>query len=459
MTNNRLMYYMLNFSFSGIKNIEKKIRFDFYKKTVDKSFDPSDYRVKAIYGENGSGKTAIITAIRLLKDLITNPRYLDDSKTQEFLDHIVNKNRQRVELETEIIIIRNEAHVLRYKIELEKTSEGFYEIVSESLERKSGQYANNKYRSVFVVSNGEIQKLYCSKNAKNELKKITTNRLATRTLITYYQNLLNNVLDSLSDLKSDSDLSRDQLIDISSVGEFILLTVLFFNTSIYMDEEDTHNLYFIRKTLENVRKQVDKAKIDDWFGQGFLDSISVDSELVSKAEFEQFKKKIKKMEAFIRIFKSDLDSISIDKRDDGENYRCRLIMNYPSYSIDTEFESTGIRKLIRLYDCLAAAGNGGIVFIDELDSNINDVYLCKLIEYFMYYGEGQLCFTTHNVDPMDYLKDYKNSIDFLSSINTVYSWNSRGNASPGNAYRNGQIEDLPFNIDAIDFVGLFEEEQ
>ena len=48
------LFYLLNLSVSGIKCIEKEVRLDFYKKTVDKDFDPEKYRVKAIYGENGS---------------------------------------------------------------------------------------------------------------------------------------------------------------------------------------------------------------------------------------------------------------------------------------------------------------------------------------------------------------------------------------------------------------------
>ena len=50
------LFYLLNLSVSGIKCIEKEVRLDFYKKTVDKDFDPEKYRVKAIYGENGSGE-------------------------------------------------------------------------------------------------------------------------------------------------------------------------------------------------------------------------------------------------------------------------------------------------------------------------------------------------------------------------------------------------------------------
>ena len=103
--------------------------------------------------------------------------------------------------------------------------------------------------------------------------------------------------------------------------------------------------------------------------------------------------------------------------------------------------------------------NGKIVFIDELDSNLHDVYLCALLEYLMEYGKGQLCFTTHNIGPMDILKKNKKSIDFLSSNHKVYSWTVNGHYSPAKMYREGMIEGSPFNVDSIDFIGIFESEE
>ena len=58
---------------------------------------------------------------------------------------------------------------------------------------------------------------------------------------------------------------------------------------------------------------------------------------------------------------------------------------------------------------------------------------------------------------MSVLKKNKNAIDFLSSDHHLVSWVSRENASPENCYKNGMIEDSPFNIDATDFVGIFGE--
>ena len=103
------------------------------------------------------------------------------------------------------------------------------------------------------------------------------------------------------------------------------------------------------------------------------------------------------------------------------------------------------------------AVSGGIVFIDEMDSNINDVYLTKLIEFFMEYGEGQLCFTTHNTSPMASLKKNKKAIDFLSSDNRIVEWKTNGNFTPDSLYKQGMIEYLPFNIEPEDFIGVLGE--
>ena len=163
------------------------------------------------------------------------------------------------------------------------------------------------------------------------------------------------------------------------------------------------------------------------------------------------------MESFLQLFKTDIKSIDIDKKEDKDYYECRLLVDYGGYTVDTEFESTGIKKLIRIFDALQGAANGQIVFIDEMDSNINDVYLCKLIEYLMLYGKGQLCFTTHNTSPMTELRNGKKSIDFLSNDNFIVSWSTNGNYKPENLYKQGLIKYLPFNIEPEDFIGVLGE--
>ncbi len=68
--------YLLNLTISGVKCIKEDVRLDFYNKTIDKNFNPEKYRVKAIYGENGSGKSALITAVKIFQNVMMSTNYL-----------------------------------------------------------------------------------------------------------------------------------------------------------------------------------------------------------------------------------------------------------------------------------------------------------------------------------------------------------------------------------------------
>ena len=436
------LVYLLNVRMSGIKSIKNEIRLDFYKKTVDKNFDPDKFRVKAIYGENGSGKTAIITGIKLFQDLMLSNQYLNESKNQRFLDEIINKETSRFTFGCEYITGEEESYIVYdYNFELEKNNKGDYVIKHESLNLKNGNYPNNNYVNVYECDNGELININCNETVKNIIEKKTFNLLNKNPFMSLY------IVDYTSVIEKDKEFSYN-------IAVMLFLIALI---NVYINEEDKHDIYFLRKTIRESHEKSSEY-INDI--NEILDTISVysgfDDNSISKSEFDKYKESVKQLTKFIQIFKRELKSIDIDAKDDGDNYRCELIFNYGNYKVNKEFESTGIKKLVRLYSAFKAANNYGIAFVDEMDSNINDIYLCKLIEYFMYYGKGQLCFTMHNVDPMSLLKQNKNSIDFLSSDNKIVSWVSKGHASPENYYKNGMIENSPFNIDATDFIGIFE---
>jgi AAA15 family ATPase/GTPase len=438
------MYYLLNVTVAGVKCIGEEIRLDFYKKIVNQKFDADKYRIKAIYGENGSGKSAIITAVKIFQDIICNSQYLSESKNQKLLDELINKKTQHYKFKCEFLCrLEKDNIIFAYELQLKKNESGLYEIVYEKLSERSGNYSNSRYKSIYEVSNGKLIFV----NAQNEnysmIEKMTYNLLGKSSFLNIYFFNFNN-------------FNKDTVTDSTRIYVRVCICmVLAFIIKVYLDEEDKHELYFIKKVFSE-RIKNDNNYISENVLE-IMDSLSVTDSIIPKNNFDIYVEKINNLTAFLRIFKHDLKSIEIDKKDDGDNYRCDLNLNYGDYLINKEFESTGIKKLIKLYDCFDAASKYGIVFIDEMDSNLNDVYLCKIIEYFMYYGKGQLCFTTHNLDPMSVLKENKYSIDFLSSDNKLVSWVSKGNATPDNYFKNGMIENIPFNIDATDFIGVFGE--
>lgn len=442
------MIYLLNMTVSGVKNIKQEVRLDFYKKTVDKNFNPEKYRIKAIYGENGSGKSAIITAVKIFRELILNHNYLNESKNQIFLEEIINKTTHQFSVSCEFLLnLPPKRMVYRYSVKLGKGDTGMYEIQAEMLEVKNGNYPNDNYVVVFHCNNGELLDVYTNEKQKETLKNKSINLLTSQSFLWIY------IFNAKAlEIPNQESIERDLYIHM------MLCSTLVLSIRVYLADEDQHELYFLRKRMEE--SSFDNQEIQEaWLGYAKAANAfsSVNEKTVEKEYFEGYKQKVGQLTEFIKIFKPQLVSIDIDAKENGNQYQCELNLNYGDYVINKEFESTGIKKLIGLFDCLVAANAMGIVFVDEMDSNLNDVYLCKLIEYFMYYGKGQLCFTTHNIDPMSVLKENKNSIDFLSSDNHLNSWTARGNASPENSYKNGMIEDLPFNIDATDFVGIFGE--
>ena len=129
--------------------------------------------------------------------------------------------------------------------------------------------------------------------------------------------------------------------------------------------------------------------------------------------------------------------------------------------VDLKKHRLGLREL-QLF-ARAAGGARNLVDRDNINALSHPVAHTDnedvILEYLMEYGQGQLCFTTHNIGPMDVLKRNKKSIDFLSVNHKIYPWVKNGNYSPANLYKNGMIEGSPFNIDSTDFIGVFNTEE
>ena len=446
--------YMTSYSVRGIKTLDKLVNLSFYKKTITKDLaDTQNYNVKGIYGMNGSGKSAIVTSVGILKNILINPEYLSNPIVQKNLDSMINKSTKELFMEVEFILnLPSDILLFRYSVTLSKDEIGKYVISHEKLSMKKATSKSENLITIFEVSHGEL--IYVHGNATNELKESiiakTFNLLSSTSMCALvYKKLL------LPMAENDS-WSNETIV-------FYLLSLYIFarRIHVYLDQSDDHSEYIIENSLKYVAGSEKKSTLGEIFDHmsgmeiDHLSILEVTGNVVPVNSYDEFASTVKKLYEFIHIFKSELVDIEIDKKENKDVFICDLIMVYNDYKIYAEFESTGIKKLIKLFAYLNEMVEGSIVFIDEFDANIHDVYLCALLEYMMEYGEGQLCFTTHNVGPMDVLKKRKKSIEFLSSNHKVYSWTKNGNYSPSNLYREGMIEGSPFNIDSFDFIGAF----
>lgn len=445
-------FYLINYAVKGIKTLDEWAKLSFYKKTISKDFNIEGYNIKGIYGTNGAGKSGLITSVGILKNLIINSSYLNNPLNQKQIFALVNKKLGCVEFKTDYLVqMQTNLQLYHYEMLLESDEKGSQHIKRETLSCRLATSHSGKKTKLYEVENGIITYLHLD-------NEVSSNQLSG-VLVDQTKNLLTD--SSLCSIYINKIALKDDRRKIQGTLDLALMTLSLFGHSlcVYLDSEDEHSDFFIYDMLfRNHEPEVDinsiilhKIRRD---GSSFQ-KLMPGRNTVLKSDYAAFKKQVHQLKDFLCIFKHELKDIEIDKRVDKEAYLCDLIMDYGDYSINSEFESTGIKKLIRLFTFFKKMAEGEIVFIDELDSNLHDVYLCALLEYLMKYGKGQLCFTTHNIGPMEILKQNKKSIDFLSVDHRIYSWTKSGNYSPSTLYRHGMIEGSPFNVDSIDFISIF----
>lgn len=430
---------------NGAKNIDKPIELLFSNKTIKNDIDFSNSNVKAIYGPNGSGKSAIIAAMYIYKRVLDDVNGINDSFFSRFIYETINKKSKLLSIEVVFTLINDKPRCYKHKIEF-GLNDGIVVIKREEISiLKDKTIKDENFKKLIEIENGQITYLKSENidnSFSNPLYRYSFNLLDKNSIVSMtYKLLFDN-----PEYKGDKDVTKS-LLDI---------IYLSYNLVVELNREDTHFEYISNQIRD---KNSDLKSLKEENSNNYFINLSTkDRDIVKKKYFPKYENNIKKLEEFIKIFKPDLDKIVIDKKDDGDKYCCDKIFVYGKQKINVEFESTGIKKMVRLHSALKSCANGRIVFIDEMDANLHDVYFTKLIEFFKNDSKGQLCFTTHNLEPIDILKDKAHSLDFISNDSRVYSWIKDGNKSPMNKYINGLIPYSPFNLESFDFDLLLDEE-
>lgn len=440
-------FFLLRMKVNGIKNIEHEIQIDFYKSTLTRILNTSDSHVKAIYGANGAGKTAIIYAVEIYKNLVLDSDYLAMNNANGALENLINQKNNEFEIEMYYACLENGNElkkVYRHKFILRKKEDRYF-ISEEYLSELLGMQLNNesKYVTLYSIKDGVIVEI--DKNCDQEkIKNNSMNLLTKQSFCSiFFVNAFKNNIHFGEEL-----VSAIQANFVFAVRITVLLQA---------SDKNYIDFYSVQSQLMAISDQQKRLSSDTFFnllrGNRILNT---QTESVQKKDFEKFKTYVDNLSLFIKVFKDDLEKIEIKKEENGNKYECELILIYKDGKrVNKKFESTGIKKLIQIYSALCSVENGGIVFIDEFDANIHDVLLVKLVEYVMNYAEGQFVFTTHNLAPMDVLQKAKHSIDFLSPDSHITSWTKNGNYTAASLYRKGLIEYSPFNIEPFSFIGAF----
>ncbi len=445
-------YVLLKLRVNGVKGIEKELEFNFSNSLLKRSFDNSNSHVKAIYGSNGAGKTAVIYAMRMFNQLIQTKDYISLANYDGTFKKIINQNTKKFFIETTFALIDNDSnikdiYIQSYTVEQKKKDESYF-ISYESLKKLIGLNLSitNKTKLIYEVCLNKL-KLNCDKEDYDIIASSCTNLLGNKSFI----QIISSDVEKLYHKVKYKEL-------FVSLGCLSLFSV---NTVVVINDNDKD--YISPSKFIDIFSNISKIKNED---TKMFDALiqrnkipSSNDDIVFVKYLDRYEKEISGVTKFLKVFKTDLETIEIEKKIEGEFYHCRIILVYKDgRRIDKQFESVGVKKLIGYYDAFCNLERGGIVFIDEFDANIHDVLLTKLLEYITFYTEGQFVFTTHNLNPMHILKKQKYAIDFISNDGYVTSWKSSGNYDPASLYSKGLIDKSPFDMSPSDFIGVFENE-
>lgn len=443
-----MQFRIIKVEVSGMKGIEKPMTFQFLNDTIDYKRSFVESSIKAIYGLNGSGKSSFITAIEIYKRVCTSYSYLVEDSTVRNLNKLINAKEKVFKIK--VFYISKELKITICHEMVINNAKGRPFIEKETVSRIIGKSINSESTTILICEGSNLVLFNAGPSdiSKNLLKKALDKK-----------NEYSSALAVLSDVNFVSELEKVmksgglKVDNISKDDPFLvmLFTNMFVTSiSVFLDEKDRHV----------------GSRYKDFYR--FLNSISPEmaqnpivsgDTFISRDMLSEYKKQVDKMAGFIKLFKPELKKIDIDKRPNGQFVQCRLVMNYGAYSIDFDYESTGLRNLMDMFTCLDQASRGGVAFIDEMDANMNEVYLSRLCEFFVNHAKGQLCFTTHNTAPMRSLQSKKFGIDFINSRSENYQWIRNGNYSPSKLYAEGMIPGIPFNLDGVDFIEVFSSEE
>ena len=350
-----------------------------------------------IYGQNGSGKSAIVEAMWFLKEIVQgNP------VPNSILEYIYKgENVINIEL---IFSIQNSysKYQLFYDLEIAKVDEKKVVISEENLYYKKYNVEEDswEYKKQLIMFNIDDEQVF-NPNKTFDL-------------------LINN--DNKVDAKVAKELSRKQQISYifsddmrkiySANSDFKEFETLIFSLKHFV----TYNLFVIKNSTSGIinaniamplsfqiknQKSISGGKFPIFFEPRLLKEESL---IMLKRIIEQLNIVMKEI---IPHFFIGIKNHGIELSEKGEErYKVEIIASRNGISIPIRYESDGIKKIISFLSVLIGVFNDPTIclIVDEFDANIFEYLLGELLKIIESDAKGQFIFTSHNLRPLEKLK-------------------------------------------------------
>lgn len=419
---------------TNIKNVKKGIIY--MPNTTNKILSADKAEVLGIYGQNGSGKTAIVDALYFLQKVMIGvdldhslEDYIDmDSDTAEiFADFNIFVDNIVFEVGYRLCLNRNDKEVV---ISRETLSAAKNENETRTNKTVFMDYQRDLKESIFKPKTKLDEISEENKETKTDL--IVARKMAEKSNCSY---IFGESSREIFCREYDNDFKQYALI-ISSLFEFALKDLFVIRNT----HSGVISANFILPMAFRIENDSIGAKGD--FAVSLTEPIFVDEE--RKTLLETIVKQINTvLYTIIPSLQVTIKNYGKQSLDDGEEgWKLELMSKRAGKKeIPIRMESEGIIKIISILNALIQAfGNPSIcLVIDELDSGIFEYMLGELLDIFKKSAKGQLIFTSHNLRALEMID--KESIMF-STTNPDNRYIHMKNVRESNNLRNMYIRSI-----------------
>ena len=426
--------------------------------TVNKILSADKAEILGIYGQNGSGKTAIVDALYFLQKVMIGvdldqslEDYMDmDSDTAEifadfniFMDGIVFEIGYRLSLsreEKEVIISRETLSAAKNENGIRTNKTVFMD------------YQRDQANVIFKPQKRLDEILEENKEIKTDL--IVARKMAEKSNCSY---IFGESSREIFCREYKNGFQQFSVI-ISSLFEFAVKDLFVIRNT----HSGVISANFVLPMAFRIENDNIGAKGD--FAVSLTEPILVDEERKNLLEtiVEQINIVLYTIIPGLQVTIKNYGKQSLD--DGEEGWKLELMSKREGMKeIPIRMESEGIIKIISILNALIQAfGNPSIcLVIDELDSGIFEYMLGELLDIFKKSAKGQLIFTSHNLRALEMID--KESIMF-STTNPNNRYIHMKNVRESNNLRNmyirsitlgGQSEEIYEETDSLKIARAF----
>lgn len=317
--------------------------------------------ILGLYGQNGSGKTALIDVLDLVKTILCG-----HSVSSDFSD-LIHVDAEYSRIVVQFIIDENERHSeIEYSFKFDRSC-----IYDEILS--------------YAYTDGETRVV--------KSKLIDTSNSPTFSPVSKYKSLIGPSKENELDVMVIKKMVRKEFRSFIYSSEF--LEVVRNRSNECKDKEFMRHMYILESLVNfaNYELFVVKSKccIDD-------------SMVLSKSALDVYKRKIESMNRVLPYLVPDL-TMGVKvlgkelMRDSSVGYRVELVSN----KIPFKYESDGVKRIVSILQPLIEIFNNTsvVVAIDDLDCGIHEYLFGEIVKMMSEQAKGQLIFTAHNLRPME----------------------------------------------------------